>query len=102
MSALDRVLAHPSLVERHYVDVSAAPEQVWACVRHLDLARSPFTRVLFALRTLPDRFAGRSEPLHVRIDDLVSSAERPGFRILIDDPPREVAAGAIGKCDGCR
>jgi hypothetical protein len=66
-------------------------------VRHLELARSPIVRILFALRTLPDRIAGEHEPLHTRIDDLVSSPARPGFQILLDDPPYEVTVGAIGK-----
>ncbi|HEX7185645.1 MAG TPA: hypothetical protein VF756_27720, partial [Thermoanaerobaculia bacterium] len=29
--------------------------------------------------------------------DLVSSPEHPGFQILVDEPPHEVAVGAIGK-----
>jgi hypothetical protein len=97
MTALDRILPEPALVERHHVDVAAPAKRVWRHARHLDLARIPWVRMLFALRTLPDRIAGRDAPLHVRIDDLVSSRAAPGFQILSDDPPYEVTVGAIGK-----
>jgi len=40
---------------------------------------------------------GSSSELRLRIDDLVSSAERPGFQVLHDHPPHEIAVGAIGK-----
>jgi hypothetical protein len=97
MTALDRILPEPTLVERHHVDVAAPVSRVWQHARHLDLARIPWVRMLFALRTLPDRLVGGAPPLHVRIDDLVSSRAAPGFQILSDDPPFEVAVGAIGK-----
>ena len=33
----------------------------------------------------------------MHLDDLTSAPQRPGFQILVDDPPREVVAGAIGQ-----
>src|SRR5690606_30952545 len=49
-------------------------------------------------RTLPDRFSNKKvAPGGVRLDELSSSRERPGFQILVDDAPREVTVGAIGK-----
>lgn len=97
MTALDRILPEPALVERHHVDIAAPTARVWQRARHLDLARIPWVRMLFALRTLPDRIAGKAVPMTVRLDDLVSSPGAPGFQILSDDPPFEVTAGAIGK-----
>jgi hypothetical protein len=97
VTALDRILPEPALVERHHVDIAAPAKHVWPYARQLDLARIPWVRMLFALRTLPDRLAGSKAPMHVRIDDLVSSHAAPGFQILSDDPPYEVAVGAIGK-----
>jgi hypothetical protein len=98
MRALDQLISLPRLLELDHVDLAAPPERVWDLVRHGDLARSPLVRALFKLRTLPDRIAGRkAEPGRILLDDLVSSPEQPGFQILIDDPPREVAVGAIGK-----
>ena len=55
MSALDRLIADPRLVEIDRVDLAAPAEQVWRRVRHTALAQSPVARALFALRTLVDR-----------------------------------------------
>ena len=98
MTALDRLIPHPGLVEIDRVDLATPPERVWQRVRHAALAEAPATRALFALRTLFDRPRKQSAaPTGVRLDDFRSSAEQPGFQILIDDPPHEVAVGAIGK-----
>jgi hypothetical protein len=97
VTALDRILPEALLVERHHIDVAAPAARVWQRARRLDLARLRWVRMLYALRTLPDRFVGDPPPLHIRIDDLVSSRTAPGFQILSDDPPLEVTVGAIGK-----
>jgi hypothetical protein len=98
MTALDALIPRPRLAEVHRVDLSARPEQVWAHVRHGALAHSSGTRALFALRTALDRTSRTVRPPGaVRLDNLTSSPERPGFQILVDDPPREVAVAAIGK-----
>ena len=98
MTALDRLIPHPRLVEVAHVDLAAPAAQVWARVRHAALGHSPATRALFALRTLIDR--GRDAvPARagVKLDDMRSSVDHPGFQVLADDPPREVAVGAIGQ-----
>jgi hypothetical protein len=98
MNALDRLIATPRLVEIDHVDLGAPPERVWEAVRHGELARSPFARALFVLRTLPDRYEGVPvESFTLRLDELCSSPEHPGFQILAEDAPREVVVGAIGK-----
>ena len=98
MTSLDRLIPVPRLVEIDRIDLGAPAEKVWDLVRHGDLARSPFIRALFTLRALPARLAGRpAEPSTIRIDDLVSTAERPGFQVLVDHPVDEFAVGAIGK-----
>jgi len=98
MSALDRLIADPRLVEIDRVDLAAPAEQVWRRVRHTALAQSPVARALFALRTLVDRGSEQTPaPAGVQIDDMRSSVERPGFQVLVDDPPREIAIGAIGQ-----
>jgi hypothetical protein len=97
MTALDSVIATPGLVEIDRVDLSAPPGQVWQRVRHAALAHSPVVRALFALRTLIDRADTARPPGGVHLDDLTSTPQRPGFQVLVDDPPREVVAGAIGQ-----
>jgi hypothetical protein len=96
LDALDRLIPAPRLLEIDRVDLAADPERVWQTVRHGDLAQSPLARALFALRTLPERLSGKHVDNAIRLDDMRSTAEHPGFQILVDDPPYEVAAGAIG------
>jgi hypothetical protein len=98
MTALDFLLPLPGLLETDYIDVAAEPARVWEIIRHGDLSRSPLVRALFALRALPGRLVGKpAEPSAILLDHLSSSPEKPGFQILVDEPPREVTVGAIGK-----
>ncbi len=97
MSVLDKLIRSPRLVETDHVELDAPPALVWHAVRHGNLARSRLVRALFALRTLPTRLVGGKAEASLRIDDLVSSFERPGFQVLAEDSGCEVAVGAIGK-----
>jgi len=98
MTTLEDLIATPRLVEIDGVDLALSPERAWELVRHGDLAESPLVRLLFGLRTLPDRVLGRTSAAPtLTLDALKSSTDEPGFQILCDDPPREVVLGAIGK-----
>jgi hypothetical protein len=98
MTALDRLMPTPALVETDGIDLAVPPNVAWEAVRHGDLGASPLIRALFAVRTLPDRVSGRAVgPTVLRIDDLASSTEKPGFHVLADDGRSEVVVGAIGK-----
>ncbi len=94
---LEQLIPIPRLLEIDRADLAAPPERVWELLRHGELGKSPLVRALFAVRTIPDRLRGQRENPSIRIDDLVSSPDRPGFQVLGDDPPREFAVGAIGK-----
>jgi hypothetical protein len=97
-TALDRVIPTPALVEVDSIDLEVAPARAWEVIRHGDLGASPLVRALFAVRTLPDRLAGRATgPVALQIDDMRSSPEHPGFQVLADDGRSEVVVGAIGK-----
>jgi len=52
MTALDRLIPAPAMVEIDHVVLAAQPAQVWERIRHADLAESPLIRALFAIRTL--------------------------------------------------
>jgi hypothetical protein len=97
MTLLDRLIPTPRLVELNHVDVAAPVDVVWEHVRHGNLATSPFIRALFAIRTIPSRLRGEPDEGHLQIDELRSTPERPGFRLMLEDPPHELAVGAIGK-----
>lgn len=94
---LDQLIPTPRLLEFDQAEVSAPPEELWERLRHGDLARPPLVRALFALRTLPDRIRRRPASPKLSVDDLVSTVERPGFQLLVEEPPREFTVGAIGK-----
>jgi hypothetical protein len=98
MTLLDRLLPAPRLLELDHVDLAAPPSLVWERVRHGDLFVSPLVRALFALRTLPERLAhGAAPPVAMHLDDLTSAPARPGFQVLAEEAPLEVAVGAIGR-----
>lgn len=98
MNPLDRLIPTPRLLEVDEQDIAAPVLKVWQAVRHGDLARSGAIRLLFALRTLPERLHGRdSKAPELRLDAMRSTREQPGFRVLSDEPPYAVAVGAIGK-----
>ena len=94
---LDELLSTPRLLEIDRAEVAASPDRVWQLLRHGELAKSPLLRALFAVRTLPDRIRGHAVNTTLCIDDLQSSAAHPGFQILAERAPREIAVGAIGK-----
>jgi hypothetical protein len=98
MTTLEDVIATPRLVEIDGVDLALSPARVWEIVRHEDLAGSPLVRMLFKVRTLPERLSGQaSAPPTLRIDDLKSTPATPGFQVLCDDHRHELVVGAIGK-----
>jgi hypothetical protein len=94
---LDQLISTPRLIEIDHVDLAAPPERVWQLVRHGDLARSPLIHALFELRALPGRLSGKQQSTTLRIDDLRSSPEQPGFQLLLERAPYGFAVGSIGK-----
>ena len=94
MSALDQLIPDPHLAELDSTRVTAPAAIVWQKVRHAGLAQAWPIRALFALRNVLVRDKQGSS---IRIDDLRSSENSPGFQIFIDDPPHECVVGAIGK-----
>ncbi len=95
--SLDSLIPTPGLRQIDDVDVALPIEEAWTVVRHTDLGDSATLRALFAIRTAPSRLGRRHpEPLRIHLDDLDSTEEQPGFSVLVDQPPRTVAVGAIG------
>jgi len=95
--ALDRLIPAPRLSEADGIDVALSPDQAWQLVRHGEIAMPAIARALFALRTLPSRLLGKPAVAPSLSIDAFTSGAQPGFRVLIDDPPREVAVAAVGK-----
>lgn len=97
MSVLDSLIPKPAIVEIDRAEVAVDADRAWKVVRDLDLAQSALVRTLFAIRTIPDRLKGKHPLVRLRLDDLISTANDPGFQILVEDAPREIAVGAIGQ-----
>ena len=94
--ALDRLIPRPRRV-RSTGSTSPRRRSRLEAVRHGDLAQSPLV-----VRSSPSarcRAPRRQTPRRglLRIADFRLRPERPGFQVLIDAPPHEVAVGAIGK-----
>jgi hypothetical protein len=98
MAALDRLIPNPRLVEVDIVDLASTPSRIWQAIRQEDLPQSAIVRGLFAIRTMVTRASAEDwSPPAIRLEAMTSSEARPGFQILVDEPPQEVAVGAIGK-----
>ena len=98
MSVLDSLVPAPRLLENDEIELELPLTEAWRVVRHADLARSGIVRALFAIREIPGRLKGHREGAPtLGLDELVSTPSRPGFQALLEDPPRAVAVGAIGK-----
>ena len=89
MSALDRLIPAPALMEIDRLELAVDGGRAWNAVRDLDLAQSPLVRTLFAIRTIPDRLQGKATQLRLRLNDLVSTPAEPGFQVLIEDAPHD-------------
>ena len=96
MTALQRLIPRPQLIDIDRIDVDAPATAVWDRIRHGELARSRAVRALFKLRTVASWRPGDAAP-SLRIEDLRSSPECPGFQVLVEEAPCELAVGAIGK-----
>lgn len=81
--------------ERHETRIRASKDRVWRAARMLDLAASPVVRALFALRSIPALFAGRTREraLGTTLDGLL----RNGFVLLGERPGEELLLGLVGR-----
>jgi hypothetical protein len=100
VALLDTFMPSYELREVSHVAVRAGPAMTWSTVRSLDLFRIPLVRRFFAIRLIPERIRARArhEPSPVlptsTIDDIVRDQT---FRVLGEQPGREIVVGAVGK-----
>lgn len=101
---LDDLMPRYDVTERHRTLVHAPPARVYAAIGEADLLGGPMTRVLYALRVLPDALRGvvlrrpnpgakLRPPSAVRLRDL----ERSGFHVVATAPPDELVLGVLGR-----
>lgn len=100
-SLIGQYMPRFSLRQVDRVAVAASPEDTYAAVRAIDLYQLPLVRLLFRLRTLPDRLGARlrgeapKPDATAFIDDIVRPPS--GFFLLGEAAGTEVAVGAVGK-----
>ena len=59
MRLIQKYLPNPRHTEVYRIFVQANPETAWNTVRHLDMGKVPLVRLLFDIRTLPERLKGQ-------------------------------------------
>jgi len=98
---IDQYLTHYDVSEVNCAVVSAAPARAYDLARHIDLYRVPIIRMLFWLRTLPERVlrskasVQRTRSRTLTIDDIVAPGS--GFIVLSESPGEEIVIGAVGR-----
>ena len=93
---LESFVPHARLTQIDHVDVAVPARQAYDVARHLDMARAPLVRALFALRSIPARLRGHEDgPPRLAIDDITGDGS--GFRLLAEDAGRGFVVGAIGR-----
>lgn len=97
---IDRYMPRWDACERHGIRVRASPDRVYAALHSADLAGHPLVRGLLALRALPAVVTDRGglRELRRRAAQSITLArfEEQGFRVLAEDPPRELLIGLEG------
>ena len=98
MRAIQRYLPNPRHTEIHRIFVDAQPETAWQLARHFDMSEVPWIRLLFDIRTLPEKISGKTgsqEHKGLGVDEITRS--ETGFMILHETPGKEVVVGSIGQ-----
>jgi hypothetical protein len=97
MRLIQKYLPNPRHTEVHRIFVKAKPNEAWETMRHLDMGKVPWIKLLFSIRTLPDRLKEiqKEQDKRICIDQIVDNDK--GFFIAEEIPGREVVVAAIGK-----
>jgi hypothetical protein len=97
MRLIQEYLPDPRNIEIDRVFVTADPITTWQAARHFDGATIPWVRLLFDIRDLPNRLAGKPAPMDKRIGvDQIKENDK-GFHVLAERKGCEVVIGAIGQ-----
>jgi hypothetical protein len=85
---LDRVLPRYAHREVHTTDVHAGPDAVWSALHAVTADELPLTRLLTTLRGIGSGRAGQP---------VLDTFSARGFSVVVDEPPRVLAAAAAGQ-----
>ncbi len=98
MRSIQSFLPHPRHTEINRIFVSAKPDRAWETARHFNAAEIPWIKMLFDIRTLPERLFDKNEelgPISIGVDEVTKSGA--GFMLLHEIPGKEVLVGSVGQ-----
>lgn len=98
MRVIQKYLPRPRHTEINRIFVNAKPAEAWEAVRHFNAAEIPWIRLLFDIRTLPEKITGKHKPQEDRrigVDQIEANGK--GFIIVHETPGKEVVVGAVGQ-----
>ena len=90
-SLLDQFMPNYDVVTRHERCIDAAPEDVLAAARQMDMLASPLARAIFRTRELVLGAAGAPRAARTLMEEVTAL----GWGVLADVPGREVVVGAV-------
>ena len=89
---LNQFIPDYDIIERYRVRVEATPQAAMAAARHIDLRDSALIRAIIKLRALA---MGDKPDETERPRGLIAETTSMGWRVLAEDPGREVVVGAV-------
>jgi hypothetical protein len=93
-SKLDQLMPRWQFVERHEIRIAAPPEKIYSAIRSVTASEIRFFQVLTSIRCM-GRCRETDSILHAPpAQPIIDVALRSGFRMLIDDAPRELVIGS--------
>lgn len=98
MRAIQKYLPGPRHMEINRIFVKAKPAVAWETARHFDASNIHWIRLLFNIRTFPERLAGKKtglEDTRIGVDQIAENGK--GFMVLHEVPGKEVVIGAVGQ-----
>jgi hypothetical protein len=97
MRLIQKYLPNPRHTEVYRIFVLSDPETAWNAVRHLDMGQVPLVRLLFDIRTLPNRLSGKlkEDDRRIGVDQITDKGK--GFFIAEEIPGKEVVVASAGK-----
>jgi hypothetical protein len=99
MTPLDRLLPDYDVVEHHERQLAVSAAEAFAAFRGLPLRDLPVSRLLFGVRSVPDRVAGRPGLPSSRSAPILDQLIETGFAVLWEDD-RSVVVGTIAPVRG--
>jgi len=88
---LDEIIPAPDFRERHELHIAAPPAAVWYALQDVRLGDLALSRMLLAIRSLPERLAGRV-PSSVTSGRFLENAPVP---VLVAEAERAVIAAGV-------